>query len=182
MGALSSALLLFGIVLLYGVAGSRGPVGPHPAGMHFVRPRGVPRGEPPQLPGGRGHRARPLWRRLQDRRVSLPDLDAGRLPGGADPGDGISRGRIEGRRVHRPAGPRDAGVRALRLAGRAGAHVHGSRHDPLWKPGGAQAEQREATDRPFRAYPMPGSSSLRWHRRPGADARSGRSISTCSPT
>ncbi len=36
MGALSSALLLFGIVLLYGVAGSAGLAGRTPAGMYFV--------------------------------------------------------------------------------------------------------------------------------------------------
>ena len=42
---------------------------------------------------------------------------------------------------------------AVRLAGRARAHVHGRGHDPVRQPGGAEAEQRQAPDRPLGRLP-----------------------------
>ena len=78
LGAFSSAFFLFGIAMLYGYSGS-------------VRPGGDRRRRRPQRrqldAAVRRHRAARHRPAVQDRRGAVPELEAGRLPGRADPGD-----------------------------------------------------------------------------------------------
>jgi len=102
MGALSSSLMLFGIVLLYGVAGN--PALPAHTRQHALRrTRRVPRRQSPQLPRERRHRPRALRRRFQDRRVPLSDMGARRLPRRAHARDRVPRRFLQSRRLHRTA-------------------------------------------------------------------------------
>jgi len=104
LSALSSAILLFGIVLLYGVAGNRALPGATADAMNFGALRGF---SPPsrQFPRERGRRARAGWRCVQDRGRSIPVLDSRRLPGCAHARDGFSCRRFKGGRICRAADP-----------------------------------------------------------------------------
>ncbi len=144
-GALSSALLLFGIVLLYGVAGSPAltgrtaeamQYGPAPAGFYRLdaTPSNFHGGREVSivlvLAGDRAPRSGPspfqIW---------IPDV----LPGRPDAGDGFPRGVVEGGGLRRPRRPGDRGLRPLCLAGRPGAppspgRGHESAHPVTWRP------------------------------------------------
>ena len=137
LGALSSAILLFGIVLLYGVAGQPRAARRHGRADEFRRPARIPRGQSRQLPRQCRRRARARRRGLQDRRGAVPDLDPRRLPGRAHAGDGLSRRRLQGRRLR---GAADAGAERLQPAAggaRPRALGHGGGDDPSRQSGRA---------------------------------------------
>ena len=86
---------------------------PHGQGDAVPRAARLPRGEPGQLPRGGGNRARAVRRRLQGRRLPVPDLDSRRVPGGADARDRLPRRGVQGGRLHCPRGTRDGGFPPL---------------------------------------------------------------------
>jgi NADH-quinone oxidoreductase subunit N len=114
MGALSSAILLFGIVLLYGVAGNR-RCRRHRHTMLRRPPRISSRPIPTtSSPAPASCSCSPASRSRSAR--SVPDLDPRRLPGRAHAGDGVPRRGVEGRGFRRAADAGADGLRALRVA------------------------------------------------------------------
>ena len=97
LGAFSSALLLFGIALVYGYSGS-------------LRYSEI--AEATQVPGGLdslllvGVGADPVRPAVQGRRGAVPHVDARRLPGRPDPDHRLHGGVHQGRRVRRAAADR----------------------------------------------------------------------------
>ena len=92
LGAFSSGVLLYGLSLVYGVAGKMGL--PELAKL-FAADGAVE-------PAHARDPADPRGPALQDRRGAVPRLDARRLRGRADAGDGVLLGRPEGRRLRDP--------------------------------------------------------------------------------
>ena len=116
--------------------------------------------------------------RLQDRRVSVPNLGAGRLSGRADADDRVSGGRLQGRRLC-PAAARSV----HRGAGRHGAlgesaHRHFRHHDSLRQPVRDSAAQPQAAARLFehraRGLPAAGRGGAERERAGGGALLSGR--------
>ena len=153
MGALSSALLLFGIVLLYGVAGSPGLAGRTGGAMQFVGLSQFLGANPHNFMAAAGIvlvlsglafkiGAFPF-------QIWVPDV----YQGAPTPVTALLA-----------VASKAAGFVVLLvlvtevfaayewLVG-PGAHVHGRRHDTLRKPRRPEAEQREAPDRPFGRVP-----------------------------
>ena len=96
LGVFASAVLLYGMSLLYGTAGSTKLVD---IGVsHRVRQA--------DRPAGDRHRLRDLGVRLQGVGGAVPHLGAGHVRGGADAGDRVLVGVVEGGRF-RGADPRD---------------------------------------------------------------------------
>ena len=136
-----------------------------------------PRGRPRR---GQRHparaRARAAHRRpaVQGQRRAVPHLDAGRLPGGADPGHRLHGGLHEGRRVRgdpaaalRRLRHRRVDVAAADLRGRDRLHGRRRRHGA--HPDRPQADARLLLDRARRVPPHRRSRSRRRRRglRPG---------------
>jgi NADH-quinone oxidoreductase subunit N len=103
LGALASGILLYGISLLYGFAGTM-----NFTGLAAAFGRGAPSlgaavrpGVPARRPG------------VQDQRGSVPHVDSRRLRRRADARDDVLRDRAQGRR----GDPRDAGLRRRARAG-----------------------------------------------------------------
>ena len=97
IGSVGSATLLYGLALIYGATGATDFSAIATALSH-----GQPRDRPADADGDRAVRRRPL---LQGLGRALPPVDARRLRGRADAGDGVHGGRHEGRRAGRvPAG------------------------------------------------------------------------------
>ena len=92
LGAFSSAFFLYGVAMAYGASGTT-KIATMALALTGQRRNAVAR--PPRLRAPRG------GIRLQGVRRALPHVDAGRLPGGADPGDRLHVGRDEGRGVRR---------------------------------------------------------------------------------
>ena len=90
LGSVASAILLYGMALLYTATGSVDLAGIG-RGIGLVT---TPPGRRRARPGARHGR-----RRVQGRARAVPPVDAGRLPGGAD-----QRHRVHGRRGHKAAG------------------------------------------------------------------------------
>ena len=128
LGALSSGLLLYGASLTYGFAGTTGF-----AGIAAAVRGGASR-------GGAGLRAGvPLRRdRLQGVGGAVPHVDARRLRGVADAGDGLLRHRAEG------GGGGDVRAAALRRLRRGGG---GLAADPGAPVGGVDVPRRGRGDR-----------------------------------
>ena len=118
LGAFSSAVMLYGVAMVYGATGTTSLAGI--AG--FLAANTLFSSGPP--PG----RLRPDPRRagLQGGRRPVPHVDARRLPGCADAGDGLHGRRRQGGRLRRPA----AGLRQRlrRLLGRLAAADPGPGH------------------------------------------------------
>ena len=102
LGALSSAFLVFGIALVWGTTGK----------LNFTELAAVAAQFADQQTLSARRAVRAGRARIQNRRVSVPDLGAGRLSGRADADDRVSGRRFQGRRicpaaarvVHRRAG------------------------------------------------------------------------------
>ena len=96
MGVLSSAVMLYGMSIVYGLAGDTRLVEIAKYVEHRRRRPAV----------RRGHLLHPGRLRLQGVGRALPLLGARLLRGRADPGDGLPVGGVEDRRVRGPAEPR----------------------------------------------------------------------------
>ena len=94
LGSFSSAIFLFGLVLVFGYTGTTGIHEVAASHRHVHRPgrRAGPRAGPVDGPRAADHRGR-----VQDRGRAVPLLDAGRLPGLADAGHGLPVCRPQGR-------------------------------------------------------------------------------------
>ena len=109
--------------------------------------------------------------RIQDCRGPVPLLDAGRLPGLADPGHRLPVGRAQDRRLRADPAPVRGGARAPQGAVAAGRH-HPRRHDDdPRQPGGPDPDERQADarlqlDRPHRLHAR-GPGSVRRRPAPG---------------
>ena len=148
LGAFSSGFFLYGVALIYGFAGLDGVRGDQRGGPQR-------RGQPGPAVHGHGPAlGRPA---VQGRRRSLPGLDARRLPGCPDAGDGVHGRRHQGGRVRRdPA----AVLRRLRLRPVVlAADAVGRRHpdDGRRRRAGAEPDRRQATARLLvgRAHRLP---------------------------
>ena len=97
----------------------------------------------------RRHRVHPGRPRLQDLRRAVPHVDARRLRGRADPGDGVLRHRAEGRGDGAAAARDGDAVRppAWRMA--AADHPGVDRLDDPRRAGGDRADQHQAADGVF---------------------------------
>ena len=102
MGVFASAVMLYGMSLLYGVTGSTR------ARRHRRQARRRPRRRRPAHHAG--HRVRDRRLRLQGVGRAVPHLGARHLRGRAHPGHRVPRRRVEGRRLR---GPADADLRRL---------------------------------------------------------------------
>ena len=135
LGAFSSGLLLYGIVLLYGALGTT-----HFAEMAVASRR---RGQRRRAAAGgpRAGRGRP---RLQARRGALPHVGPRRLPGRADAHHGLHRRGLQGGGLRPRPAPLLRGPRP-RLRPVADAHCgHGRPDHGLRERRRHRAEQREA--------------------------------------
>ena len=178
LGSFSSAIFLFGLAFIWGLTGldadRRRRQHPDP---------GRGRAGDVQPGPGDGLRLPHDGRRVQDRRRAVPLLDAGRVPGLADAGDGLSLGRAEDRgvRADPAAVRRGAGSDEGRLAagrGRPRGHDDDARQPRRPDPGQRQADAGLQLDRPHRLH-------ARRARRvsPAGSARGSRgSCSTARPT
>ena len=116
IGSLGSATLLYGFAFIYGAGGlDRLQRDRRDAGRR--RGRRLDRPDRDRDGGGRA--------RLQGLARALPPVDARRLPGGADPGDGVHGGGDQGRRVHRLRPPVRGRARPRRR--RLGRRARGAR-------------------------------------------------------
>ena len=136
LGAFASAILLYGIALLYGYSGS----------LRLADIALASRGRRPvRRAAPRRHRAARRRTAVQGLRRSVPHLDAGRLPGRADPDHRVHGRLYQGRRVRRDDPGVQRGVRAdaVGLAGDAlggGDRVDADRRHPRHHPDRRQAD------------------------------------------
>ena len=108
LGSFSSAIFLFGLVLVFGYTGTTN-IAEDRGGHHHDRLGG--RARRPGPGSADGTRPADHRRRLQDRRRALPLLDARRVPGLADAGHRLSLGRAQGRCVRAHPAPVRGGAR-----------------------------------------------------------------------
>ena len=157
LGSFSSAFFLFGIAMLYGYSGSvsLGAIASAASAGTGSRHAAVRR--------DRADRARAA---VQGRRRAVPELEAGRLPGRADPdhrADGVLH---RGVGVRRPAAGVLRGLRhadlglAAGAVGRGDPH-HGRRRGDRHHPDRREAAARLLLDRARRVHPDRGDRLVR---------------------
>ena len=138
LGALSSGMLLYGASLLYGFAGTvefTGIARPHRRGGRRAKHRPAVR---PRVPDGG-----PC---LQDVGRALPHVDAGRLPGRADAGDGVLRHRAEDGRCRHHHARHHHGVPRYHAAVAAARRLHLDPVDGAGLVRGDRPDQHQAAD------------------------------------
>ena len=146
IGVLSTAVMLFGMSLIYGLTGGETRLDAIASALARAR----------SLPGGDGARIDPVHRgrlRVQGLRVPLPVLGTRHLRGRAGPGGGVPGGGVQGGRVRRAAAADVRGVhRSARVLG-ADLRVPLDRDDDDREPRGAAAAAVRPAARVLRDRP-----------------------------